>query len=279
VDKFIDTPIKRYSSGMYVRLAFAVAAHLEPDILVVDEVLAVGDAEFQKKCLGKMDEVSRREGRTVLLVSHNLAAITELADRALLLNSGRIALDGSVSDALSTYLSKVVLTPIYLRPPEKCRRTPHIKRAEVLTSDPNGVHHFGQPLEIKFLIKHDEPMSRGCFSFQIINQYQQAAVHAFAYYPDIHFGSVPGETTLTCRFPSLQLNVGRFHLRTFLTEPPGGKVYETIDDICSFEVTRADKQVLWGWRPEACIYHEEYAWRTADNRMLADEECELDWQA
>ena len=85
VEKFLDTPVKHFSSGMYVRLAFAVAAHLEPEILIVDEVLAVGDAEFQKKCLGKMGEVSRQEGRTVLFVSHNLAAIAELTDRALLL--------------------------------------------------------------------------------------------------------------------------------------------------------------------------------------------------
>src|SRR6202007_2986704 len=88
VEDFLDTPVKRYSSGMYVRLAFAVAAHLEPEILIVDEVLAVGDVEFQKKCLGKMDEVSRRDGRTVLFVSHNLAAVAEMTNRALLLVSG-----------------------------------------------------------------------------------------------------------------------------------------------------------------------------------------------
>lgn len=98
VERFLDTPVKRYSSGMYVRLAFSVAAHLEPDILVMDEVLAVGDAEFQRKCLGKMDEVSRREGRTVLFVSHNLAAILQLTRRAILLSEGRVAkLDTSES--------------------------------------------------------------------------------------------------------------------------------------------------------------------------------------
>src|SRR6201998_956876 len=103
VEKFLDTPVKHYSSGMYVRLAFAVAAHLEPEILVVDEVLAVGDHEFQKKCLGKMHDVASREGRTVLFVSHNLAAISELATRAVLLNAGTIELDGDVTRAISTY--------------------------------------------------------------------------------------------------------------------------------------------------------------------------------
>src|SRR5947208_4426559 len=91
---------------MYVRLAFVVAAHLEPEILIVDEVLAVGDAEFQTKCLGKMDEVSRREGRTVLFVSHNLAAVTEMAQRALLLDAGSVSVDGSVGDAVAAYLSR-----------------------------------------------------------------------------------------------------------------------------------------------------------------------------
>ncbi len=97
VEKFLDTPVKRYSSGMYVRLAFAVAAHLEPEILIVDEVLAVGDAEFQKKCLGKIDQVSKTDGRTVLFVSHNMGAINALCNNAILLDKGKIAAMGKTS--------------------------------------------------------------------------------------------------------------------------------------------------------------------------------------
>jgi lipopolysaccharide transport system ATP-binding protein len=103
VEKFLDTPVKRYSSGMYVRLAFAVAAHLEPEILIVDEVLAVGDAEFQKKCLGKMKDVSG-EGRTVLFVSHNMAAIQNLCDKAIYLKNGQVQLIGESDKVISTYL-------------------------------------------------------------------------------------------------------------------------------------------------------------------------------
>ena len=103
VERFLDTPVKRYSSGMYVRLAFAVAAHLEPDILVVDEVLAVGDAEFQKKSLGKMHEVSRR-GRTVLFVSHNMAAVQALCSRAIWLDRGEVAATGATADVIAQYL-------------------------------------------------------------------------------------------------------------------------------------------------------------------------------
>src|SRR5204863_1446765 len=105
VERFLDTPVKRYSSGMQVRLAFAVAAHLEPEILLVDEVLAVGDAEFQEKCLGKMRDVTR-EGRTVVFVSHNLAAVRSLCTRALLLERGRLLFDGDTDDAVEHYLGR-----------------------------------------------------------------------------------------------------------------------------------------------------------------------------
>jgi lipopolysaccharide transport system ATP-binding protein len=103
IEKFLDTPVKRYSSGMYVRLAFAVAAHLEPEILIVDEVLAVGDAQFQKKCLGKMEDVSRNDGRTVLFVSHNMAAIENLCSKAILLEGGMVKCQGGIRNVINSY--------------------------------------------------------------------------------------------------------------------------------------------------------------------------------
>jgi len=103
IEKFLDTPVKRYSSGMYVRLAFSVAAHLEPEILIVDEVLAVGDAEFQKKCLGKMKEVNNKDGRTVLFVSHNLAAIEQFCKRGIMLKNGQVAFMGNANEAINYY--------------------------------------------------------------------------------------------------------------------------------------------------------------------------------
>src|SRR5207249_5524423 len=104
IEAFIDTPVKRYSSGMYVRLAFAVAAHLEPEILIVDEVLAVGDTRFQRKCLNKMQAVGD-SGRTVLFVSHDMSAITRLCPRAILLDDGRVLRDGPSHDVVSAYLT------------------------------------------------------------------------------------------------------------------------------------------------------------------------------
>ncbi|GHB83365.1 ABC transporter ATP-binding protein [Persicitalea jodogahamensis] len=108
VERYLDTPVKRYSSGMYVRLAFAVAAHLEPEILIVDEVLAVGDAEFQKKCLGKMKDVSENDGRTVLFVSHNMEAVRKLCNRGIVLQNGRITENGKTEYILESYLNNNV---------------------------------------------------------------------------------------------------------------------------------------------------------------------------
>jgi lipopolysaccharide transport system ATP-binding protein len=260
VERFLDTPVKRYSSGMYVRLAFAVAAHLEPQILLVDEVLAVGDHEFQKKCLGKMHDVASREGRTVLFVSHNLAAISELATRAVLLKAGAVKVDGDVARAISTYLSSGATGAIYERTAEPKHKSPHVSRAEVITSNANGVHSFGEPLEIKFLINYPQLLSRGCFSFQIVNQFQQPVIHAWTLYPQVRIAATEGEAVLVCRFPALRLNVGQFYLKTYLAEPPGGEVYEQLDGICPFEVVRTDETILWGWHPEACSYHERWEW-------------------
>lgn len=104
ISKFIDTPVKRYSSGMFVKLAFSVAAHLDSEIMIMDEVLAVGDAKFQQKCLGKMEDVSRNEGRTILYVSHNMNTVKQLCNRSILLDHGRVAYDGEVDEGISRYL-------------------------------------------------------------------------------------------------------------------------------------------------------------------------------
>lgn len=266
VERFLDTPVKHYSSGMYVRLAFAVAAHLEPEILVVDEVLAVGDADFQKKCLGKIEEVSRQEGRTVLFVSHNIATIANLTSRGIVLKSGSIIADGPVTEAISAYLSQGPSSAIYIAPATVESSSPHLKRAEVLTSEPNSVHQFGKSLEVRFLISHAQKMSKACFSFNIVNQFQQPVVHAWALYPEFVYGSKAGETLLTCRFPSLKLNVGHYHLRTHLTEPPGMEVYEKLDGLCPFEVARTEDTILWGWSPDKCAYHEDWNWNVLERK-------------
>ncbi len=156
VEKYIDTPVKRYSSGMYVRLAFAVAAHLEPDILIVDEVLAVGDIEFQKKAIGRMKEVSRGEGRTVLFVSHNMAAVKSLCDSGLLLANGTIQYQGDVHSAVDKFLTAdngMGLSKVY----SDSKTAPgnefvKVKRLEAVPKFINGsqVITINTPIDIEF---------------------------------------------------------------------------------------------------------------------------------
>ena len=270
IEKFLDTPVKRYSSGMYVRLAFAVAAHLEPEILIVDEVLAVGDAEFQKKCLGKMNDVSRRDGRTVLFVSHNMAAIGELAHRAVLLDRGLVEIDGPVSETMSAYLSRSLKQRVYVAPHDELHNKPHIARAEVLTSSLEGVQHSGEPLEINVWVRHPQCLSRAHLGIQFINQFQIAATEVHGYPPDCTFGVEPGTTLLRFRIPSLRLNIGKFYLRIWLTGPPGGEVHEILET-CDFEVVRAGSPI-W-WRPENCAYHEEFLVKIEEdrNRVSSDD--------
>jgi len=132
IEKFIDTPVKRYSSGMFVRLAFSVAAHMEPDILLVDEVLAVGDVEFQKKCLGKMEEVTKKTGRTILFVSHNMGAIQNLCQRCILLDKGKIKMIGRTKDVVSEYLNTRIKNESLLEFPKDKNKKAQIRKIRVL---------------------------------------------------------------------------------------------------------------------------------------------------
>jgi len=155
VERFLDTPVKRYSSGMYVRLAFAVAAHLEPEILIVDEVLAVGDVQFQRKCLGKMDAVSR-EGRTVLFVSHNLPAVLRLCSRGLFLSEGSLTMDSDVHQAVHKYLaSSQVIDPgsSLDELPRDGNLGESVRFSKCSLRDSKGAHTsslmFGEPFSVK----------------------------------------------------------------------------------------------------------------------------------
>jgi len=258
VERFLDTPVKRYSSGMYVRLAFAVAAHLEPEILIVDEVLAVGDTEFQKKCLGKMNEVSHREGRTVLFVSHNMAAIAELADRAILLEAGQVTIDGPASETISAHLARALSQRVYISPVAEPTDKPLIARAEIVTSSPDGVQQSGKPLDINIWVRHPCRMTRGHLGVQLINQLQIAAATLYAYPPDCIFGQEPGTTLIRFHIPKLRLNIGKFHLRIWLTGSRGAEIYEIVNT-CDFEVVGGG--IPTWWRPETCTYHEEFSVR------------------
>jgi len=267
VDQFIDTPVKRYSSGMYVRLAFAVAAHLEPEILIVDEVLAVGDAPFQKKCLGKLRDVTSREGRTVIFVSHDMAAITSMTSRCLLLHHGATLHFGTTDDTIGKYFEYGESRSQIYTAPTRTDSRPYVQRVEIRTSKQAGVQAAGQPMEVTIELRHPQPVGGACISFQILNQFQQHATHIWIFDADEAYARRPGTTTLTCKIPNVRLNVGHYSLRLFFSEPPGGQIFDSLDRICPFEVVRLGETTLWGWRPDACVYHEEATWNLIHPRI------------
>ena len=166
VEQFLDTPVKRYSSGMYVRLAFAVAANLEPEVLIVDEVLAVGDSQFQRKCLGKMKDFSTSEGRTVLFVSHSMASVRALCTRALWLDHGKVRMDGSSLDVIRGYLETSMEAADTTRSLDGVRRIPgqgeRLKINRVTLNDGESVQH-GEALRIRIDYQLREPAADVAF--------------------------------------------------------------------------------------------------------------------
>jgi lipopolysaccharide transport system ATP-binding protein len=231
IEKFLDTPVKRYSSGMYVRLAFAVAAHLEPEILLVDEVLAVGDTAFQKKCMGKMGSVAK-EGRTVLLVSHNLGAIKRLCQRTILLASGELAADGDSSIVVDRYLSggiqgmESVQESLKRLPPN-----PFIKLYNINIKQ-NGAESFrflsNKNIEIYFDYKVYQTCKKLFLNFELWDVEGNRLVETFHNGNDPNAVVFPGSYISCATIPAnflvpmtyeLKIGIGIFGDRDFTKEP------------------------------------------------------------
>lgn len=273
VEKFLDTPLKHYSSGMQMRLAFAVAAHLEPEILLVDEVLAVGDAAFQKKCLGKMQEVSAA-GRTVVFVSHQLQAVGALTQRCMLLESGRCVRFGNTAEVMTEYMASAVsLGAAYKAEPSKTK--PSVIYAEPLTSRMSGIHDYGESLRFTFRIHTPVPVHKPTFSFQIFNHLGQPVVHLLVLDSEMPLFRQPGTYEVLCEIPRTKLYIGQYTIATHIGGPQGGPHYESVSQICPFEViTTASRDHFW--KPGTCSYVEECEWsiKALDSRRANPEAVE-----
>jgi len=207
VERFLDTPLKHYSSGMQLRLAFAVAAHLEPEILLIDEVLAVGDAEFQKKCLGKMNEVSR-SGRTILFVSHNMGAVAQLCSKGILLDGGKTAYVGSIDGAIRAYIQQVsedVLVWEGAHPPSE-----HIclQRVSLRPVEPGLQISTKDELEVAIEFKVLQPLSQ--VSFEVWCRYEDGTLLFCSYTPLMDL--TLKNRRAVCRIPAHLLNEGHHTL-------------------------------------------------------------------
>ncbi len=264
VEKFLDTPVKRYSSGMYVRLAFAVAAHLEPEILVVDEVLAVGDQRFQKKCLGKMNEVVGH-GRTVFFVSHNMQSIAALTNRCLVLKAGQLLLDAPTPEAVQTFVELSVQGTEYGQPYVNRDGDPdsnYVAEARVLTSEPSGLHTWGQPIAFEFTLHVGQPMDRLCFFFAVLNNLGVIVTSFDLFEEGMPFRTRRGEFKLRCEVPKFHLYHGTYSLSTWVQESRGHTTLERVTDICPFDVTMgAMSRGGFDWYSDLAIYLEDVEWR------------------
>lgn len=234
VERYIDTPVKRYSSGMYVRLAFAVAAHLESEILIVDEVLAVGDAEFQKKCLGKMGDVSKGEGRTVLFVSHNMAAVKTLCNKGLLLENGKLIVDSIVDLAISTYFSN--------NPKNEFRfENDNFKLISFKILNKNGLQsiNISNGDDFKFLfdleIKNSTTHGFG-FCIAIYNETDELITAINSYHINENIQNLKeGIHTFSVEIPSYIFNTGLYNIN-FHFNGIDGDVFTIIEKVDSFNV-------------------------------------------
>ena len=217
VEQFLDTPVKRYSSGMYVRLAFAVAAHLNPEILVVDEVLAVGDAEFQKKCLGKMQDVSQQEGKTVLFVSHNMPAVKQLCNIGIRLHKGVIHQQGSISEVISAYFSDSnVHTPrrdwlIDQLPGDDTLRLLSVRICQPCHV-PCGEIDITKPFEVEIETESRSPASGVAIGLRVMSDDGQVILHTSDLMIEATRPLNVHHKITVCHFPAYILNTGTYHL-------------------------------------------------------------------
>jgi lipopolysaccharide transport system ATP-binding protein len=241
IDEFIDTPVKRYSSGMYVRLAFAVAAHLESEILILDEVLAVGDAQFQKKCLGKMGDVSRA-GRTILFVSHNLQAMAALCTTAIVLKRGELTEQGSPRALITNYLSSgshdsAQATWSFETAPSH----PSVKLHSVKVCRPDGTVSYDQRLGSPVILSIEFWCLRQMKMLPSFHLYNQSGVMVFPTGP-MHLKELgekiyePGLYRCSCEIPEALLNTSIYFVHAWLSRETDGHAYVHVPEVVSFKV-------------------------------------------
>jgi lipopolysaccharide transport system ATP-binding protein len=239
VERYIDTPVKRYSSGMYVRLAFAVAAHLESEILIIDEVLAVGDAEFQKKCLGKMGEVSKGEGRTVLFVSHNMSAISQLCTSGIFLQHGVINIQSEISKVLSQYAKSLFVEN---KPFEKIS-TDHFNLLRIITANKEGnstsSFSMDEDVVVQFSFEKISNLSKSYLHLTVNNEMDLTIVEVDSndWNENIFATDQKGKLELKLTFRSRIFGSGKHRISIGLSSEvlPGFQIFSAVN-VTEFEI-------------------------------------------
>ena len=216
VGQFVDTPVKRYSSGMYVRLAFSVAAHLQPDILIVDEVLAVGDAAFQKKCLGRMDEAAFKEGRTILFVSHNMTSVRTLCTRAIMLKDGRLDSDGPATEIVDKYLEEgVIQTGNVGRASHSGSGRLRVTAVHFEAPDGGRIQELpvGAPVVVRIVYQANDIKNTDVIAVGIgVTGGSEGIFNNYSNYAGTYFRDIPSEGSFSFHWPSVDLVPGHYNL-------------------------------------------------------------------
>ena len=243
-ERYIDTPVKRYSSGMMVRLGFAVAAHLDPEILVVDEVLAVGDAEFQKKAIGKMQDVSRGEGRTVLFVSHNMASVRKLCHSGILLENGRVKESGLIGDVIDYYMSSNIGKTEVSVAERKDRNGSQDARITKISMFTNGVERdsitMGRGAEFVLQVESDYEIPKAHVGISIWSQSEVIVIHSNTNFTLGHTIAIhKGINKYKCSFPSLPIQYGQYYLNVAIYDEQNAYI-DQIERAYSFSVVEDD---------------------------------------
>lgn len=259
VDRFIDMPVKRYSSGMKVRLAFAVAAHLEPEILLIDEVLAVGDAAFQQKCLGRMSSLAG-EGRTVLFVSHDMQAMSTLTERCIVLSGGQETFSGPTEEAIQQYLSDIGTTDL-IYTDAISETEPRVTHIALETTDPGNVQRNGAPLTIHFQIDTPRPIKEARLACQVMNSFGQPVSLLATFDTELPMCREAGSYKLTCHIPKNRLYFGKYTLRVRLAQALNMPRIQEIEHACPFEVVFYGQQRDYPRYKDACVYTEDAEWQ------------------
>jgi len=243
VEKFLDTPVKRYSSGMFVRLAFGVAAHLEPEILIVDEVLAVGDIAFQRKCIGKMEDSAHKAGQTVLFVSHNMVAIQTLCQRVLQLDQGAVKQDGSPQEVISRYMSdQLALSKVDLDKRQDRTGSGRIRITNIRFQDDRGqvIERIQSGQKMQIVLSYTVATIANNVTFEI-SFYDSSGVTIFrcsTEYLGLEIEKLQGQGEITCRIPRLLLPAGTYHLNVCAVA--GGGYADHVETAASLHVIEGD---------------------------------------
>jgi lipopolysaccharide transport system ATP-binding protein len=271
VEKFLDTPMKHYSSGMYMRLAFAVAAHLQSEIILIDEVLAVGDVEFQKKCLGKMGDIAK-QGRTILFVSHNMGAVQQLCSKCVVLEKGAVIFSGKTNEAIAQYLEHSHLTSAQGNLKDRPRGhdvtlTALLEKISITSAEPNGAGTIDstKPIKVELTLRAKQNLKTGFYLSIKDENRRPVLLLSSGHLRGKDFSLKKGKQTVSCSIDPTYLTSGRYSIDCGLLYP-NRETVDLVEDALFFTITNSDPYGIgFDYNQQWGTFHVNHKWNRADS--------------